>query len=198
MVSRTLRDVSGLPASPPALSQSALILIDCQETYRTGIMQLEGVEPALQEASGLLARARVAGRPIIHIVHDAGPGSPYDLNAASGQICSAVAPLVGEMAITKNYPSSFHNTILDDVLKELGVKNLVLAGFMTHMCVNSTARQAFNLGYNPVIVSSATATRSLPLPGGGALSAQAVHDGALAGVADLFATVVSRSSDIAD
>lgn len=198
MPSRTLRDVSGLPESPSALSQSALVMIDCQETYRHGVMQLEGVEPALNEAAILLMRARAAGRPVIHIVHDAGAGSPYDLNAECGQICRAVAPFPGELVIAKNYPSSFHNTILDQELQVLGVKNLVLAGFMSHMCVNSTARQAFNLGYSPTIVASATATCSLPLPGGGAVPAQAVHDGALAAVADLFAVVVPRAKDLPD
>ncbi len=51
-------------------------------------------------------------------------------------------------------------------LKKLGVTDLVLAGFMTHVCVNSTARAAFNLGYRPTVVGEATATRSVPNPAG--------------------------------
>ena len=74
--SKTLREVSGLANRPPSLRGSALIMIDCQNTYRQGVMQLANVEPALIEAGLLLARARAEGARIIHIRHDAGPGSP--------------------------------------------------------------------------------------------------------------------------
>ena len=45
--SKTLRDITGLGHVPGTIGKSALILIDCQNTYREGLMQLEGVEPAL-------------------------------------------------------------------------------------------------------------------------------------------------------
>jgi nicotinamidase-related amidase len=194
--SPTLRSLVQLPAEPAPLSKSALIMIDCQNTYRDGVMQLEGVEPALAECAKILQRARSAGTPVIHIRHDAGPGSPYDVTAPVGQIADSVAPLPGEKIITKGYPSSFEKTELDAELKRLGVTDLVLAGFMTHMCVNSTARAAFNHGYRPTVVASATATRSLPNPLGGELSAKDVQDGALTGLSDLFAIVVSDQSKV--
>lgn len=181
---------------PQPLSKSALILIDCQNTYREGVMQLEGVEPALKECAALLARARDAGAPVIHIQHDAGPGSPYDTEAHIGSIADVVAPKAGEKVITKAYPSSFEKTDLDAELKRLGVTDLVVAGFMTHVCVNSTSRAAFNLGYRPTVVASATATRSLPNPIGGDLPAQEVHEAALAALADIFAIVVPDGSKV--
>ena len=97
----TLRSLLQLPDQPQPLSKSALILIDCQNTYREGIMQLEGVEPALKDCATLLARAREAGAPVIHIQHDAGPGSPYDTTAHIGRITDVVAPKPGEKVITK-------------------------------------------------------------------------------------------------
>ncbi|MCV4698629.1 isochorismatase family protein, partial [Escherichia coli] len=78
--------------------------IDCQNTYREGIMQLTGVEPALKEARRVLDRARALGRPVIHIQHDAGPGTPYDVRADIGRIADIVAPQNGETVITKGYP----------------------------------------------------------------------------------------------
>lgn len=197
MTSRpTLRSMLALPDAPASLAKSVLILIDCQNTYREGIMQLEGVEPALAECAKLLKRARDAGRPVIHIQHDDGPGSPYDVSAPIGAIADIVAPRAGETVITKAYPSSFEQTNLDAELKRIGAEDLVLAGFMTHMCVNSTARAAFNHGYRPTVVANATATRSLPNPVGGALSAADVHNGALAGLADLFAIVVASHEKV--
>jgi nicotinamidase-related amidase len=193
----TLRSLLALPDTPASLAKSALVLIDCQNTYRDGIMQLEGVEPALLQCAKLLARAREAGAPIIHIQHDAGPGSPYDVTAPIGTISDVVAPMAGETVITKTFPSSFEQTNLDAELKRLGVTDLVLAGFMTHVCVNSTARAAFNHGYRATVVGNATATRALPNPaGGGALSAEAVHNGALAALADIFAIVVASEDRV--
>jgi len=103
-----------------------------------------------------------AGILVFHIMHDAGEGSPYDVRAEIGQISDQVAPVPGEPVIVKNYPNSFVGTDLDARLRQAPGRELILAGFMTHMCVNSTARGAFNLGYHPTVVASATATRELP------------------------------------
>ena len=91
----TLRAASGLPADAPALSASTLIMIDCQNTYTRGVMELDGVQAALDEAAALLDRARSAGIPIIHIQHDDGPGSLYDIEGESGAIVDRVAPRDG-------------------------------------------------------------------------------------------------------
>jgi nicotinamidase-related amidase len=188
--SQTLRDITGMGHNPPSLKDSALILIDIQNTYRRGVMQLTNVEPAILEAQKLLKMARALKVPVIHIQHDAGVGSPYDVTADIGAIAAEVAPIAGEKVIVKNYPNAFVQTSLDAELKTLGVQNIVLAGFMTHMCVNSTAHGAFNLGYAPTIVASATATRPLMSTNGKVLSAEEVHLGALASTRDLYAVVV--------
>ena len=192
----TLRSLLALPDTPAPLSKSALVLIDCQNTYREGVMQLEGVEPALAECAKLLQRARDAGAPVIHIQHDAGPGSPYDTKAPIGQIADVVGPAAGVKVITMAYPSSFEGTDLDAELKRLGVTNLVLAGFMTHVCVNSTARAAFNHGYSTPVVGNATATRSLANPTGGVLTAESLHNGALTALSDIFAIVVPSGEKV--
>ena len=92
-----------------------------------------GVEDALGEVERLLKRARAKGIPIFHIMHDAGPGSPYDIRAEIGQICDRATPHAGEPVIVKRHPNSFWETDLDARLPESGMKNLVLAGFMTNL-----------------------------------------------------------------
>jgi nicotinamidase-related amidase len=188
--SQTLRDITGMGYQPANLKDSALILIDIQNTYRRGLMQLTNVEPAILEAQKLLKLARELKIPVIHIQHDAGVGSPYDITADIGAIAAEVAPISGEKVIVKNYPNAFVETTLDAELKAFGIKNIVLAGFMTHMCVNSTAHGAFNLGYASTIVASATATRPLLSTNSRVLSAEEVHLGALASSRDLYAVVV--------
>ena len=194
--SKTLREITGMGHTPTTVGKSALVLIDCQNTYREGLMQLEGVEPALVQCQRLLNRFRDAGRPVIHIQHDAGAGSPYDLNDRIGAIADVVKPRAGEPVVVKNYPSSFEKTNLDEVLKEFGVEEVTLAGFMTHVCVNSTARAAFNHGYRATVVGNATATRSLPNPAGGVVSAKDLHDASLAALHDIFAVVVPSAEDV--
>ena len=99
--------MAGLPLAPVSLADSVLVLIDCQNTYTGGVMELEGVQAALDEAELLLDRARSAGVPIIHVQHDDGPGSLYDIEGESGAIVPRVAPHNGEPVVVKNYPNSF-------------------------------------------------------------------------------------------
>ena len=73
-MSATLRALAGLPVEPVRLAESTLIMIDCQNTYTRGPMELDGVQAALDQAAELLDRARSAGIPIIHIQHDDGAG----------------------------------------------------------------------------------------------------------------------------
>jgi len=159
-------------------------------------MELVGVDEALAEAERVLALAREAGRPVIHIAHDAGPGSLYDVQAESGAITSQVAPLSGEPTVVKNYPNSFAQTDLHERLQKLEINNLIVVGFMTHMCVSSTARGAFDLGYRTTVVGNATATRDLPTASGQVVPAASLREAALAGLSDLVATVVERATDL--
>ncbi|WP_108682372.1 cysteine hydrolase family protein [Methyloceanibacter sp. wino2] len=199
MSNPTLRDLTGMSPDPAPISTSALVLIDCQQTYREGVMQLEGVEPALKEAAELLRRFREAGRPVIHIMHDAGEGTPYDVGAPIGQIADVVAPVDGETVIIKRFPSAFEQTELDWELKKHGVDNVVYGGFMTHMCVSSTARSAFNKGYANTVVAGATATRELANPATGeAMPAEQLQGASLSALADMFAVVVPKTKNLPD
>ncbi len=192
----TLRDLAGMGREPASLAQAVVVMIDCQNTYREGVMKLVGIEKALEEARRLLERARAAGTPILHVAHDSGPGSPYDVSAEIGQIADSVAPQGDEPTIVKNYPNAFVKTDLHDRLQALGREQVVFAGFMTHMCISSTVRGAFPMGYKSTVVGNATATRDLPRQDGGVLAARDLHEASLAGLADLFAVVVDRAEDL--
>jgi len=198
-VSTTLRDVIGLSNELPALSAGTLVLIDFQNTYRTGVMALPDAERALDAAAHLLERARAAGTPVVHVVNDGGEGGPYDIRAEIGQIDARVAPVDGEQVVVKGFPNSFHRTELLDVLRGLNAgPDLILAGFMTHMCVQFTAQGAFNLGYRPTVVAEACTTRSLAGPDGTRVQAEALHDAALTTIADLFGPVAAKVADLPD
>ncbi|MCQ8771866.1 isochorismatase family protein [Streptomyces telluris] len=193
--STTLRDVIGLDSRPPALGDSVLIMVDFQNTYRSGVMALEGAEEALAAGARLLERARAAGIPVVHVINDGGENTPYDIRARIGAISDEVAPVDGEAVVVKQFPDSFHLTDLEKTLTGLGAapgsgKDLVIGGFMTHMCVSCTAQGAFNLGYRPTVVAEATATRALTAPDGTVLPAAALQTAALTTITDLFGVVV--------
>ncbi|WJV45989.1 isochorismatase family protein [Streptomyces flavofungini] len=197
--SATLRQVIGLEAELPRLGDTTLVLIDYQNTYTTGVMELEGAGAALAAGARLLGAARAAGIRVVHVVNDGGEGTPYDIRAEIGAICDEVAPVDGEPVVVKQFPDSFHETRLQEVLGELGVEagaELVLAGFMTHMCVTFTAQGAFNLGYRPTVVAEATATRTLADTDGTALPAAVLHTAALATIGDLFGRVAPTVDDL--
>ncbi|WP_019357387.1 isochorismatase family protein [Streptomyces sp. AA1529] len=188
--STTLRDVIGLDNTLPRLGDATVLMIDFQQTYRTGVMALEGAEPALAAGARLLAAAREAGAPVVHIVNDGGEGSPYDIRADIGAVSPEVAPAGDEPVVVKRFPDAFRDTGLRQTLRESGTgDDLVLAGFMTHMCVTFTAQGAFNLGYRPAVVAEATATRPLTAPDGSTLPAAVLQTASLTTVADLFGTV---------
>src|SRR6478609_3941832 len=132
VMSATLRALAGLPVEPVPLAESALIMIDCQNTYTRGPMELVGVQAALDQAAELLDRARSAGIPIVHIQHDDGEGGLYDVRGDNGAIVDRLAPREGEPVIVKNFPNAFVGTNLHEQLMG-GPQNLLLAGFMTHM-----------------------------------------------------------------
>lgn len=187
---KTLLQMSGADLSPPSLADAALVLVDIQNEYLSGPLRLPDAEPAVEAAGALLAKARAAGAMVIHIAHKGAAGGAFDRSAKRGAIIDAVAPLPGETVIEKGLPNAFAATSLDETLKAAGRKQLILAGFMTHMCISSTARAALDFGYRATIDADACATRDLPDGRGGTISAAALHEASLIALSDRFAIVV--------
>ncbi|GHF91459.1 isochorismatase [Kitasatospora xanthocidica] len=195
MPTTTLRTLNGLDDKPASLGDATVILIDYQNTYVRGVMELEGWQEALDAAADLLARARAAGATVIHVINDGGEGTPYDIRTEIGRIHPSVAPVEGERVVVKQVPDAFVGTDLGELVDAAGHRDVVVAGFMTHMCVAFTAAGAFLRGNRPTVVAAASATR--PLPSAGVeLTAAQVHRGALATIGDLYGVVVESPADL--
>jgi nicotinamidase-related amidase len=128
--------------------------------------------------------------PVFHVRHlSVRPGAAFFLPGTAGaEIHPSVAPASGEPVVEKNFPNSFRGTDLDERLKKAGVKHLVVAGMMTQMCVDSSVRQAFDLGYRVTLLADACATRSQSF-GGQTVPAAQVQSAFLAALNGLFARV---------
>ncbi len=194
---RTLLDFRGHHPAPATLHDSVLVIVDAQREYLDGQLPLAGIDAAIAADAALLARARAAGTPIVHVVQHS-PGPLFHPGSPGAEIVAPLTPHSGETIIVKTLPDSFAGTPLDQTLRQLGRKNLLLVGFMTHMCISATAHTALDLSYQTTVIASGCATRDLPDGHGGIVPAEVVHRVHLAALADRFAQVVADQSQIAD
>lgn len=98
-------------------------------------------------------------------------------------------PKHGEKIIEKQHPSSFAQTDLDAYLKKEGKKQVVLTGYMAHVCVSTTARAGAELGYDVVIAEDAVGDRDIP-----GAKAEEVVSMVMNELGDAFGTVLRSSS----
>jgi nicotinamidase-related amidase len=187
---KSLLEIAGASLVPSSFGEAVLVLIDFQREYSEGGLRLEGAQPAIAEARELLKLAREAGTPVFHVVHHGRPGGAlFDPNSQFIDIVPELEPIANEKIIVKKLPNSFAGTDLDAAIKTTSRKQLILAGFQTHMCVASTAHAALDLGYRTTIVASACATRPLSDFNDADIGAEALHSAILAALADRFAIV---------
>jgi nicotinamidase-related amidase len=172
---------------------TALLIVDIQNDYFPGgAMEAVGADAAAAQAAKLLALFREQRRPVLHIQHIAiRPGATYFLPGTAGaEIHAAVRPVGDEPVFKKHFPNAFRETTLLDHLRRTKVSGLVIAGMMTHMCIDTTARAAADLGFACSLAHDACATRALSF-GGVQVSAESVQTAYLAGLNGLFAKVRS-------
>lgn len=201
MTTRPLTILEMLNAKPqkPRLSESAVIVVDAQQEYVDGNLPLFGVGEALDEIKQLLERARKLDIPIFHVVHHAPEGAPvFDPKGRFVEIAEPASPRGDEPVISKNLPSSFVGTNLKELIEQTKRRNLIVTGFMTHMCIDATTRSAMDLGFAPTVIASACATRDLCSSTGSLISAKTLHESSLAALSDLIAGIVNRQADLLD
>jgi nicotinamidase-related amidase len=171
---------------------TALLIIDIQNDYFPGgAMELAGSPEAAARAAGLLAAFRRRALPVVHIQHLAvRPGSSFFLPGTPGaDIHPAAAPLPGEPVFQKHFPNAFRETPLLEHLRALGATRLVIAGMMTHMCIDTSTRAAADLGFECLLAHDACATRALGF-GDTEVPAAQVQAAFLAALDGSFALVV--------
>lgn len=179
--------------------ERALLIIDLQNDYFPGgLWPLEGIEAAAANAARLIEAFRAAGEPLVHIRHESlrEPAPFFARGSAGAEIHPAVAPRAGEAVIVKNHANSFRATGLDEVIRALGVRELVVTGAMSHMCVDATVRAAADLGWPVTLAHDACATRALSFAGR-EVPAQDVHAAFMAALAQGYARVATTDEAIA-
>ncbi len=192
MSPRTLLSLSGREPKLPSLAAAALVLIDYQNEYLAGPLQLPEAAKAIAAAERVLLAARVKGARILHVLHKGAAGGLFDRGAWSGQPIDPLKPEAGEAVVEKTAPSGFFETDLAERLGGAG-SPVIFMGFMTHMCVSTTVRAALDYGYASTVVADACATRDLPSRQGLTVSAAVLHEAELAALSDRFADIFTAA-----
>ena len=177
-----------------------LVIVDLQNDYFPGgKMELAGVEDAAENARILLTAFRKKKSTIIHIQHiSVGPNAFFFLPGTDGaKINDRVTPREGEAVVVKNYPNSFRDTSLLEILRNAHVDNLVICGAMSHMCIDATTRAAFDLGFNCFVAEDACATMDLFF-NNKIIKASEVHASFMAALSFPYAKVVLTRDIVKD
>ncbi|NRG16109.1 cysteine hydrolase [Rhizobiales bacterium] len=193
---KTLLDMASKGTWVRPESGVAVIIIDAQGEYLDGKLPLSSIEKSLNEIRKLRDFAVSEGWPVVHIRHVGQPGGLFDIEGPGGAFLDVAEPREGEAVVDKRLPNSFAGTELNKLLKEKEISTLIVAGFMTHMCVSATVRSALDHGYASAVIADACATRPLPSYDGGAVSAEDLHRAALAGLGDRFAHILPNVSSL--
>lgn len=175
------------------MKKRGLIVVDLQNEYLpTGKLPLSGIEAAAANAARAIANAREQGIPVFHIRHEfASADAPVFVPGTDNvEIQPAVAPVGDEPVIVKNHINAFRNTDLKQHLDAHGVEEVVVAGAMSHMCIDAIVRAAADMGYAVTVLHDACATLDLSF-GGVTVPAAQVHAAMMAAFEFGYGTVKS-------
>lgn len=176
----------------------ALIIIDWQNDYFPGgKFELVGSTEAAVNSKKVLDVFREKKLPVFVVQHLAPAEFPFLCEGTTGgEVYDLMKPIAGETLIQKRAPNSFFMTSLNDDLKKLGVKELVVVGAMTHLCVDTTVRAAVEYGYTSELLHDCTATRELEF-GGIKASAESTKVSYMAALGMGFCKILSADEWIA-
>lgn len=134
---------------------TALLVVDVQNGVVTGNHERDAV---VANVGNLVEKAREADVPVVWVQHQ-DQGLQHGSDA--WQIVPELSPADGEPRVEKTYGDSFEDTNLENVLSDLGVGRLVVAGAQTDMCIRSTLHGALARGYDAILVKDAHTTEDL-------------------------------------
>jgi nicotinamidase-related amidase len=163
--------ISEIQGGDPVTTKSALLVIDVQVGMFDESFPVYNGEALLTKIRMLIDQAREAGVPVVFVRHGEGAGQQLESGTPMWQVHPSLGPLPDDVFIDKLTPDSFHETALQRELETRGVQKLVLTGIQTEVCVDTTCRRAFSLGYDVTLVSDAHSTYNST-----SLSAQQIID----------------------
>jgi nicotinamidase-related amidase len=152
----------------------ALIVIDVQREYFDGALPISHPAGHLESILNVMDSAAAAKIPTVVVRHhQADPQSPIFCKGSDmWQLHDEVESRPRDLLVDKQLPGTFTGTNLEPWLKEHKIDTVSIAGYMTHMCCDTTARQAFHYGYKVEFLRDATGTLTVENEAGKATAEQ--------------------------
>jgi nicotinamidase-related amidase len=175
--------------------KQALLVIDVQNEYFNGKLPVTYPPGSLANIAATIDAANLHGIPVIVIQHTAAqPEAPTFVKGSQGwQLHPEITKRKYSVLIQKSLPSSFAGTGLEAWLKEQGITTLAISGYMTQMCCDTTAREAFHRGYMVKFLSDATGTLDFKNDAG-TVTAECLHKTILVVQQSRFSTVMATAA----
>lgn len=170
----------------------ALLVIDVQNEYFTGKLPVTYPENSFENIIKVIDFANENSIPVLLIQHT-NPGkdsATFKKGTDEHEIHDEVLKRDHDKIIEKNLPGSYTETELGSWLKENDIDTIVISGYMTQMCCDTTARQAMHLGFNVEFLSDATGTLDIA-NSAGHIGAEELHKAILITQAMRFSKVMS-------
>ena len=180
-------------------SDTALLVIDAQNGVNNhehwgGSCGHRNNPDAEARIADLLTTWRGAKLPVYFTFHNSREAaSPLKLSLDSGQAMAGLEPGPGEQVITKDVNSGFIGTELEIKLRRDRVSRLVVAGYFTNMCVETTVRAAGNMGYDVYLAHDACAAGNRAAFSGDDFDAELVHRMSVANMHGEYCTAVDTA-----
>ena len=169
----------------------ALFVIDVQNEYFDGAMPVSYPQGSFPNILRAMDAAASVNMPICVIQHSAPDGQRvFQKNTHSWELHPEVARRQRDKLVEKRFPGSFTGTHLQQWLESQMIDRIVIAGYMTQMCCDTTARQAVHLGMSAEFLSDATGTLDIENYAG-KISAADLHKAILITQAMRFSKVMS-------
>lgn len=176
--------------------KTALLVIDVQNEYFDGQWPVPDGQAALYRIEQAIEASHRAGASVIYVQHEVlRPERGIFLRGTHGfELHPRLQPRPDDPHIVKNYPGAFTKTNLADVLYKYRINTLIISGYMTHMCCDTTAREAFQRDFKVLFLSDATATRDGHHPTLGSIGHGDLHRATLITQASMFAQVLPTNA----
>jgi nicotinamidase-related amidase len=171
-----------------------LLIIDVQNEYFTGQLPVTYPANSLENILKVMAIALEKQIPVVVVQHtETEADSPvFKQGTPEWNLHPEIAKQTWDLHIEKNLPGSFTNTGLEEWLRERDIDTIVIAGYMTQMCCDTTARQALHRGFSVEFLSDATGTLAFKNNAGSATDEE-LHRAILVSQDGMISTVVSTS-----
>lgn len=171
----------------------ALLVIDAQNEYFTGALPITHPRDHFPQLLEVVDHAASKKIPTVFVRHHETTLPIFQRDTDGWKLHPEIDARPRDLLLDKGLPGCFTNTLLQEWLESRKIDTLTIAGYMTHICCDTTARQAMHRGYKVEFLSDATGTLALDNQAG-KVTAEELHRSILCAQQHFISEVIDRNS----